>query len=899
MSLVRRAALDKDADAVAELVKVLQPADLALLRLMALKTEKRVQKLERENAASSPDGPASALLSSRGKGAGVGLGGKGKSGASAPAPAVPSKPVPVSLTGGGMRFALGGASSGPMGAGGGRGGAGGASSSSSSAPAKGEGLLGLEKAVDAGMKHHAQLEKERKERERKAKVAGFSSLTASGVEKSAGSGAGASAGSEPDKPLSRLLRQLHRQKIVRAWVYTSLRAKLRDNGMAAANTTSAHAALLKGKGGGGKGKGAKGEGVKGKGEGKGKGGGKAAGGATPASNAGQASGGAAPSSAPPAPLLRKRGTRRLTRLKKVLLRERIDRWLDAHPEAAPIYRRLRTEHEEAQSAEAKAANEARKALRDAAVRILRDREAAVILRKINRGKIILPSVRAPVPGLGGRMKLTTVDPKAYAKGLAERMVLSRRRIQKTALILVAKGKMKAPDVAAREAKEAAVRAAADGVAAADETQMDGADDAAVRAAVETAARLARMDITRSTRSTIITSAIPKNPGGPTKGEGAEAAGAGAGPGAEGQGPKKVTVNPRGVAVRNYVDQDLSPALDTICAEMLSTAYFYQERARAEDQRKAMRRLVVGLREVARGCRTGRVRLVIVAPNIDQSDAEGGLDEQVHGIIDAARAANVPVIFALSRKRLGAALGSTFRMSVVGFYTFESLRGLQNQALALAEELRTKWRVRNARIAAGGAADAADASAGPAAAGDGGGGGGAAEPPSVQGGKGSGKGKAAKAKANDTVVFAAESTDGGAEAASHPRALLRPSAPEWTPSWASSADPVPAPDDAISTALQSSLDLLAPGGLGAVWPAGQLLPVMPVVPVPVPVPIVGQVPLPFSVPAPVPVPVVALDAYPALLSAALAAALQGGDGVPRGGDDAQGELTEEDAGERSA
>jgi len=201
------------------------------------------------------------------------------------------------------------------------------------------------------------------------------------------------------------------------------------------------------------------------------------------------------------------------------------------------------------------------------------------------------------------------------------------------------------------------------------------------------------------------------------------------------------------------DQDAHPALNEMCAEMISTAAFYQERARAalmppaeaaapphtatgsggaggatgaptDSRQRAVkpshasagagagataagggvpgsvslpankRRLVVGLREVLRGCKSGRVKLVIVAPNVrcDDGEEEAGVAVTVQAIITAARSSDppIPLLFALNRKRMAAALGHKVRASVVGFYSLESLRGLHTRAVQLAEVLRRNF-----------------------------------------------------------------------------------------------------------------------------------------------------------------------------------------------------------------
>ena len=58
------------------------------------------------------------------------------------------------------------------------------------------------------------------------------------------------------------------------------------------------------------------------------------------------------------------------------------------------------------------------------------------------------------------------------------------------------------------------------------------------------------------------------------------------------------------------------------------------------------------REVAKGIKLGRVRTVIMAPSIEQIETEGGLDDLLSALLEQAQLAGVPVIFALSRKKLG-------------------------------------------------------------------------------------------------------------------------------------------------------------------------------------------------------------------------------------------------------
>lgn len=864
MGLVKEAALYRDPDATATLVKVLQPSDLSLLRLLAFKMERKMKMIDATTAAA-------------GSGAGVGavggtlLRGKGPTPSSH---AVESSALgygPIRLGGSsgligqkpkGMPLTSSAAATSSN------------TNSSSSAGSNSSSILApIEAAVDMGMKIRAAEEKEKARQERLglkaasaatattagAAAAGASkvsstsllaapattaSTTAAAAASASNAAVGSAAGADA-KPYTRLLKQLHRQKVVRAWVFASLQRKLKDRKAAAAGTTAAHAALLRGGGrGGGRGRAsgaASGTGATAAGGGGRKqqmpprpGASDAAAGSGAAAGAATAGGAnqknaqqkgtaesslssssattaaamhvvaAAASTTPSTPMaasaapqvqhqplavLLKKSTKRLTRLKKTLLRERIDRWLDANPAAATVYARVKEATVLQAEAGDKAASDARRVLREAAEKEIRKREAKRILKQIDKGRIIPPSVKIQVPG--GRTKMQMIEPRAYAAALATKVKISRKRLHATQVRLVAKGKCVDPSVAEAEARAsqagdvaAATRFAADtagAVAAAGRSTAAGvavgapasgtvdaassltaaagsaagtplpsrlvpapasnpanasidadaaAAAAAAKAAVEAAARLARMSITSSTRSTIITSAVPKHAhmhaaayaapvvaafsastaaatASATRAGGASSASRAAPSSASAStataasaavAPATVTLNPRHIGgaagVRTYVNQDLSLALDDICSEMISTSYFYQERARSEDPRKAMRRLVVGLREVQRGCKSGKIRMVIIAPNVDASASEGGLDEQVSTIIATAREHNVPVIFALSRRKIGTALGSTLRSCVVGFYTFENLRGLNNQALEMAARLRASWSARN-------------------------------------------------------------------------------------------------------------------------------------------------------------------------------------------------------------
>jgi len=70
-----------------------------------------------------------------------------------------------------------------------------------------------------------------------------------------------------------------------------------------------------------------------------------------------------------------------------------------------------------------------------------------------------------------------------------------------------------------------------------------------------------------------------------------------------------------------------------------------------------------------------------------TQSEGGLDDKVEEIIKAARSCGVPVIFALSRSRLGKALGKQMRMSAASVLMVDGVYEQFQEILALAATLR--------------------------------------------------------------------------------------------------------------------------------------------------------------------------------------------------------------------
>ena len=106
------------------------------------------------------------------------------------------------------------------------------------------------------------------------------------------------------------------------------------------------------------------------------------------------------------------------------------------------------------------------------------------------------------------------------------------------------------------------------------------------------------------------------------------------------------------------DESVVPLLFDMLGELMRL----QLRAKDNKNVKARRRLVMGLREVCRGIRAKKVKMIVMANNLDQY---GALDVKLQEILDLAKEHDLPVIFELNKRKIGKALGKTIKVSVVG------------------------------------------------------------------------------------------------------------------------------------------------------------------------------------------------------------------------------------------
>lgn len=134
-------------------------------------------------------------------------------------------------------------------------------------------------------------------------------------------------------------------------------------------------------------------------------------------------------------------------------------------------------------------------------------------------------------------------------------------------------------------------------------------------------------------------------------------------------------------IREYVDTAITPEL-----EEAATACLYQLR-QLKMQEIAIghpnMRYAVGFREVGRRLQQHHVAAMIVAPDIEKTSG-GALENKILALKNQCEYDNVPVIFALSRRQLGAAIQKNVSISVLAIL---ETRGAEKSFEHILEEVK--------------------------------------------------------------------------------------------------------------------------------------------------------------------------------------------------------------------
>jgi ribosomal protein L7Ae-like RNA K-turn-binding protein len=146
-------------------------------------------------------------------------------------------------------------------------------------------------------------------------------------------------------------------------------------------------------------------------------------------------------------------------------------------------------------------------------------------------------------------------------------------------------------------------------------------------------------------------------------------------------------------IRDYVTNALSRPLDKATKAVFGKLHAAQVKLRRTQPLKYKKNLryVLGLRETVRGISVKRIRLVVLAPDVEAVKCAGGLDDTIRGIIECCQEHGVPFYFALSRQSIAHAfLQFSNKVSCVGVYNADGAYDEMRAAVALANAAKAEY-----------------------------------------------------------------------------------------------------------------------------------------------------------------------------------------------------------------
>lgn len=144
--------------------------------------------------------------------------------------------------------------------------------------------------------------------------------------------------------------------------------------------------------------------------------------------------------------------------------------------------------------------------------------------------------------------------------------------------------------------------------------------------------------------------------------------------------------------REYCNNYLTTGLIQSVSLLIETIVRYQDRQYIRDPIKAhaKRRYVVGLREAKKYVKMKRVRLLIIAPDLESVPGKGGLDDTIQQLKSEAEIQNIPYLFGPNRKQLGKSSQKNVLVSCVAVLNYDGAEDLVSKVLEYLLEARKKY-----------------------------------------------------------------------------------------------------------------------------------------------------------------------------------------------------------------
>ncbi|XP_068218156.1 serine-rich adhesin for platelets [Palaemon carinicauda] len=148
--------------------------------------------------------------------------------------------------------------------------------------------------------------------------------------------------------------------------------------------------------------------------------------------------------------------------------------------------------------------------------------------------------------------------------------------------------------------------------------------------------------------------------------------------------------------REYCNHIITPEVNVTAKELISTLVTFQDRHFKRDPMKARmrRRFVCGLRSTVKSM--GKLSCIIVAPDIERCKGPGALDEVVENMLKQAENHCVPVIFALTCKKIGYLCFKKVGVSCIGIINYHGAQVVFQKLMEMIPEAKAQYQERVSR-----------------------------------------------------------------------------------------------------------------------------------------------------------------------------------------------------------
>ena len=159
------------------------------------------------------------------------------------------------------------------------------------------------------------------------------------------------------------------------------------------------------------------------------------------------------------------------------------------------------------------------------------------------------------------------------------------------------------------------------------------------------------------------------------------------------GPKALHTRKFREYCTHFLDNEINATVKTLLLELmrLQDKIYQREKEAAVNMFKTKRRFFNGLREVLKYIKLKKIKLLIVASDVESIKSSGGLDDVMDQILQLAKEQDVFTAFTMSRFPLGKMMKKPVPVSCVGVKDFGGCESIVKELKKKVEEKTREYK----------------------------------------------------------------------------------------------------------------------------------------------------------------------------------------------------------------